>query len=986
MVIIKRIAKRACATLLASTILTSMLSLSSISAVAAEANTQAEEKAVTQSTAQSKYAGYATGDLTPRRSEYPEDAVVIRTESDYYNAVYGNSEKDRAVMPLPESCDNSTSKYFPPVNSQGAIGSCVCWAQVYYQYSYTVNQMLNREATYENSFSPKFAYNLVNGGYDSGSADDAVYDLLKNIGAPSLESVPYDNNWLTWSFDESAWSEAGKYRLKSHQFIELPKTMQFVTSADDSDLDAVKAALANGDVLSYSTCIGSWKYSTLKSNPDAPENDKFSGQEVVLWQEGIQGGHRMAIVGYNDNIWTDINDNNKVDDGEMGAFKIVNSWGTNVHNQGFAWVAYDALNIISVVDGIDVAPERRSIIYGIERIEVERKSAESNIFLKYTVNSATRTKTPIKLLVEKSNTKSEYYLTPYNLTYDNNLTGREYSYGGSYYAADAIFYADLSEHLPELNSDNISDYSISVSFADTQADTEPLTVKSLELVDAGSNTIYRPENFVPFSLDGDEKIVDIIKSTERAAIVYYNGYYTPNIEYKTQNGSWTPAPGYEMELSCDVDEYTHKYVIPLAENEDSAVVRFNDGKGSYDSNNNNNYTAYEGLNYFKTSGLPPIEMKLSYESSMPDDNVVNMDSFHIITLIPEGGFAPYKYKYSRLDVENGYFFESEFKSESDSNRISLVGFYSSAYVYTFTVEDRLGNQATVTVDITVEDLQTGVEYFKINDGNEVYVGDQPIFEILTKNEKGNFGTSEYLIDVYNHDTGERSSYLPYQLERVYKNKLSIDQAKVYTKWKAEKAGNYTAYITIKDMTGKQTTSSVDFKVLKSTAIEIDSFSVSPAGKSGVYEKVTMTADATGGTGALEYKFSYKKDGKEYIIQDYSEKNTATIEFGENTGEYELTVSVKDSSGKEVSKKKSFTVLPTIFKEISFSRATAKKGQTVQIIPVIENEASVIKPEHYRYTVEKNGVSKKLTASSDKTASWTPAEEGEYTITVEVIYN
>ena len=152
MVIIKRIAKRACATLLASTILTSMLSISSISAFAAEASTQAdtqagvqaEEKAVTQSTAQSKYAGYATGDLTPRRSEYPEDAVVIRTESDYYNAVYGNSEKDIAVMPLPESCDNSTSKYFPPVNSQGAIGSCVCWAQVYYQYSYTVNQMLNR--------------------------------------------------------------------------------------------------------------------------------------------------------------------------------------------------------------------------------------------------------------------------------------------------------------------------------------------------------------------------------------------------------------------------------------------------------------------------------------------------------------------------------------------------------------------------------------------------------------------------------------------------------------------------------------------------------------------------------------------------------------------------------------------------------------------------------------------------------------------------
>lgn len=37
----------------------------------------------------------------------------------------------------------------------------------------------------------------------------------------------------------------------------------------------------------------------------------------------------MTLVGYNDNIWVDINGNGIVDNGEKGAFKIANSWGND---------------------------------------------------------------------------------------------------------------------------------------------------------------------------------------------------------------------------------------------------------------------------------------------------------------------------------------------------------------------------------------------------------------------------------------------------------------------------------------------------------------------------------------------------------------------------------------------------------------------------------------------------------------------------------
>ena len=53
----------------------------------------------------------------------------------------------------------------------------------------------------------------------------------------------------------------------------------------------------------------------------------------------------MTIVGYDDDFWVDINNNNNKDNGEIGAFKVANSWGTSVSNytNGYVWLAYDAV-------------------------------------------------------------------------------------------------------------------------------------------------------------------------------------------------------------------------------------------------------------------------------------------------------------------------------------------------------------------------------------------------------------------------------------------------------------------------------------------------------------------------------------------------------------------------------------------------------------------------------------------------------------------
>ena len=62
-------------------------------------------------------------------------------------------------------------------------------------------------------------------------------------------------------------------------------------------------------------------------------------------------GHALTVVGYDDTVWCDINADDVPQAAEFGAFKVANSWGDSWENNGYCWVAYDALNTNSSVPG-----------------------------------------------------------------------------------------------------------------------------------------------------------------------------------------------------------------------------------------------------------------------------------------------------------------------------------------------------------------------------------------------------------------------------------------------------------------------------------------------------------------------------------------------------------------------------------------------------------------------------------------------------------
>lgn len=74
-------------------------------------------------------------------------------------------------------------------------------------------------------------------------------------------------------------------------------------------------------------------------------------------------------------------------------------------------------------------------------------------------------------------------------------------------------------------------------------------------------------------------------------IYYSTGWSKANIHYSVGNGGWTGVPGVAMTKTSERAGYTHKFVIDLG-SASYATICFNDGNGSWDSRNGQNYKVY----------------------------------------------------------------------------------------------------------------------------------------------------------------------------------------------------------------------------------------------------------------------------------------------------------------------------------------------------------------------------------------------------------
>ncbi|MCK5896236.1 MAG: DUF4214 domain-containing protein, partial [Cocleimonas sp.] len=208
---------------------------------------------------------------------------------------------------LPPSTDLSAN--FPPASSQGSQASCVGWAVGYALKSYHERVEEQWGFSPQTIFSPSWLYNQINGGINGGTRIIDAMNLIVDNGAATLSTMPYNETDFKTQPSSVAVDEAKNY--KAQRVDTLHSILEIKNSLARKDPVAI-SMWVNPDVMAFG-----WteQDAVMNSVPTGVDNNPNSG------------GHAVTIVGYDDNRYG-------------GAFKIINSWGSNWGDQGYFWMPY----------------------------------------------------------------------------------------------------------------------------------------------------------------------------------------------------------------------------------------------------------------------------------------------------------------------------------------------------------------------------------------------------------------------------------------------------------------------------------------------------------------------------------------------------------------------------------------------------------------------------------------------------------------------
>lgn len=256
-------------------------------------------------------------------------------EEDYKNLP--QKGPTRPARPLPIKVD--LSKYAPPAINQGDKGTCVAVSIGYYMRSVLEARkrgLTNKAEILKHSASPYYLYSALKDqnqdknctfGIDAGQA----LEYLKNYGLPPFSAFP-DPGFCTDLFNPQRYPAT---RIKD--YVKLFR----ITEPSQTKVLAVKQALAELSpvVVGFETTGSIGNLSFIKTL--APRLKSYVSALVftnkptnlnLQWQpyqaNALAFGHAICVVGYDDTMF------------RTGAFKLINSWGSNWGDNGYFWISY----------------------------------------------------------------------------------------------------------------------------------------------------------------------------------------------------------------------------------------------------------------------------------------------------------------------------------------------------------------------------------------------------------------------------------------------------------------------------------------------------------------------------------------------------------------------------------------------------------------------------------------------------------------------
>ena len=226
---------------------------------------------------------YATGGLVDKEA-YARIPVKARQLTRSYTA-------------LPTRA--SLVSYCPTPGNQGVYSTCTSWAIAYAARTIMeaqANGITDPATNAREAFSPTLVYALIKDpsdrGCNVGTSIERGLELLMQRGVPKKKNYYED---CATSIPAYAYSDAANYKIQDYF------TLFSYNENAQGKIEATKMSLSEGrPVLILMECFNSFSYAKECWNGRADYS---------------RGYHSMCVVGYDDEV-------------HGGAFRILNSWGT----------------------------------------------------------------------------------------------------------------------------------------------------------------------------------------------------------------------------------------------------------------------------------------------------------------------------------------------------------------------------------------------------------------------------------------------------------------------------------------------------------------------------------------------------------------------------------------------------------------------------------------------------------------------------------
>jgi C1A family cysteine protease len=216
-----------------------------------------------------------------------------------------------APRALPRKHENL--QWCPPIEDQGALGSCT--AQAVVGLIEFMQRRVGQHVDGSRLFTYKVTRKLLGWSGDTGAYLRTAMKSVAAFGVPPEEYWPYDVAKYEEEPSAFLYSFAASYKALEYTRIDVPG------AAPKATLEEIKRVVASGLGIVFGFSV----YSSISNLPDIP---------VPRPRDRLEGGHAVMIVGYDDD--------HRLPNGKACPSLIIrNSWGVNWGAKGYGYLPYE---------------------------------------------------------------------------------------------------------------------------------------------------------------------------------------------------------------------------------------------------------------------------------------------------------------------------------------------------------------------------------------------------------------------------------------------------------------------------------------------------------------------------------------------------------------------------------------------------------------------------------------------------------------------